>query len=165
MLVTVIRARKVIQRWVAVGRRSERPRIQLTNKPGPVVLPMGSTSAAHQFQRQGGNVDMVILFNTWPKYPTAREVAWHKWRQDWKQAPKGGCRQINFLNRLDTEELMAWSPVDGGCLQKRGCHFVPRYRNQADLYLPLLSTSKVWHPCHSTDCHLIARAAGQNHDC
>jgi amino acid adenylation domain-containing protein len=45
--------------------------------------------AAHQFQSQGGDVDMVILFDTWVKRPTAREVAWHKWRQEWNRAPKG----------------------------------------------------------------------------
>ena len=52
---------------------------------------------AHQFQRQGGNVNMVMLFDTWIKRPTAREVAWHKWRQEWrqKQAPK----------RISTDQL------------------------------------------------------------
>jgi len=52
--------------------------------------------AAHQFQRQGGSVDMVILFDTLTKYPTALEVAWHKWRQDWKQAPKGAVDRSTF---------------------------------------------------------------------
>ncbi|MBW5440514.1 amino acid adenylation domain-containing protein [Bradyrhizobium canariense] len=42
---------------------------------------------AHQFQRQGGRVDMVMLFDTSAKYPTAREVAWRKCRQIWTQAP------------------------------------------------------------------------------
>ena len=42
---------------------------------------------AHQLQKQGGSVDLVILFDTWAKYPTAPEVAWHQWRQDWKRDP------------------------------------------------------------------------------
>ena len=44
---------------------------------------------AQQFQRQGGRVDMVMLFDTWAKYPTVREAAWHRWRQLWKQGPNG----------------------------------------------------------------------------
>ena len=52
--------------------------------------------AAHQFQRQGGRVEMVILFDTWAKDPTAREAAWHKWRQDWKQARKGTVDRSTF---------------------------------------------------------------------
>ena len=44
---------------------------------------------AHQFQRQGGHVDMVMLFDTFAKYPTVREVACRQWRQDWKQGPNG----------------------------------------------------------------------------
>jgi len=53
---------------------------------------------AHQFQRQGGSVDMVILFDTrakYPKYPTVRDT-WHKWRQDWKLAPKGAVDRSIF---------------------------------------------------------------------
>jgi thioesterase domain-containing protein len=42
---------------------------------------------AHRFQKQGGKVDLVILFDTWVKYPTAREVAWQQWRQGWKRDP------------------------------------------------------------------------------
>jgi amino acid adenylation domain-containing protein len=40
---------------------------------------------AHQLQKQGGEVDLVILFDTWAKYPTAREVARQQWRQCWKR--------------------------------------------------------------------------------
>jgi thioesterase domain-containing protein len=42
---------------------------------------------AHQLRKQGGDVDLVILFDTWAKYPTAREVAWQQWRQNWKRDP------------------------------------------------------------------------------
>jgi amino acid adenylation domain-containing protein len=52
--------------------------------------------AAHQFQRQGGKVDMVMLFDTLARHPTAREVVWHKWRQDWKQIPKGPVDKLTF---------------------------------------------------------------------
>lgn len=44
---------------------------------------------AHQFQRQGGQVDMLMLFDTSATYPTAREVAWRKCRQTWTRAPNG----------------------------------------------------------------------------
>jgi thioesterase domain-containing protein len=42
---------------------------------------------AHRLQEQGGKVDLVILFDTWAKYPTAREIAWQQWRQNWKRDP------------------------------------------------------------------------------
>ena len=54
--------------------------------------------AAHQFQRQGGNVEMVMLLDTWARSPIPHQVAWHKWRQDWKQASNG----------LSTDRLAGW---------------------------------------------------------
>ncbi len=42
---------------------------------------------AHRLQNQGVKVDLVILFDTWVKYPTAPEVAWQQWRQSWKRDP------------------------------------------------------------------------------
>ena len=45
--------------------------------------------AAHQFQRQGGKVEMVILFDVWAKPPNRLLVVWHKLRQVWKQTPNG----------------------------------------------------------------------------
>jgi thioesterase domain-containing protein len=42
---------------------------------------------AHRLQEQGGKVDLVILFDTWVKYPTVREVAYQQWRQSWKRDP------------------------------------------------------------------------------
>ena len=41
--------------------------------------------AAQQFQRQGGKVEFVILFDSWVKQPNI----WHKLRQFWKQTPNG----------------------------------------------------------------------------
>jgi len=43
---------------------------------------------AHQFVRQGGKVEMVILLDAWARYPAPREVAWHQWRREWKEAPE-----------------------------------------------------------------------------
>jgi len=43
--------------------------------------------AAHQFVRQGGKVEMVILLDTWARNPAPQEVAWHQWRREWKEAP------------------------------------------------------------------------------
>jgi amino acid adenylation domain-containing protein len=54
--------------------------------------------AAHQFQRQGGKVEMVMLLDTWARSPIPHQVAWHKWRQDWKQASNG----------LSTDRLAGW---------------------------------------------------------
>ena len=43
---------------------------------------------AHQFVRQGGKVEMVILLDTWARDPAPQEVAWHQWRREWKEAPE-----------------------------------------------------------------------------
>jgi amino acid adenylation domain-containing protein len=40
---------------------------------------------AHRLQEQNRKVDLVILFDTWARYPTPREVAWQQWRQNWKR--------------------------------------------------------------------------------
>ncbi|MCI0428002.1 MAG: amino acid adenylation domain-containing protein, partial [Nitrospiraceae bacterium] len=45
--------------------------------------------AAHQFEKQGGKVDLVILIDTPAQPPNPFRVAWHTWRQDWKQPRKG----------------------------------------------------------------------------
>ena len=44
--------------------------------------------AAHQFVRQGGKVEMVMLLDTWARYPAPQEVARHQWRREWKGAPE-----------------------------------------------------------------------------
>ena len=41
--------------------------------------------AAHQLNRQGGKVEMVILLDTQLKDPTPHHVAWQKLQKDWKQ--------------------------------------------------------------------------------
>ena len=38
--------------------------------------------AAHQFQRLGGKVEMVVLYDTWAKRPTPHEIALHRWAED-----------------------------------------------------------------------------------
>jgi len=68
--------------------------------------------AAHQFQRQGGNVEMVILLDTWARSPPPRQVAWHKWRQNWKQAPHGSRLRSSWrISRwlLGQEKYRIWS--------------------------------------------------------
>jgi amino acid adenylation domain-containing protein len=68
--------------------------------------------AAHQFQRQGGKVEMVILLDTWARFPTPRQVAWHQWRQNWKQAPNGSrLRRFWRITRwlLGQEKYRIWS--------------------------------------------------------
>jgi amino acid adenylation domain-containing protein len=58
---------------------------------GHSVAGLMAFEAAHQFQQQGGKVEMVMLLDTWAKSPIPHRVAWHQWRQSWKQAP-GGSR-------------------------------------------------------------------------
>jgi thioesterase domain-containing protein len=68
--------------------------------------------AAHQFQRQGGNVEMVILLDTWARSPAPLQVAWHQWRQKWKQAPNGSrLRSAWHIGRwlLEREKFGIWS--------------------------------------------------------
>ena len=50
---------------------------------------MMAFEAAHQFQKQGGEVEIVLLFDTWAKFPASYRIAWKKWQQVWKQAPNG----------------------------------------------------------------------------
>jgi amino acid adenylation domain-containing protein len=61
---------------------------------------------AHQLQKQGSDVDLVILFDTWAKYPTAREVAWHQWRQNWKRKPNQMWTHQSLGSRLKRSWLV-----------------------------------------------------------
>jgi thioesterase domain-containing protein/aryl carrier-like protein len=109
--------------------------------------------AAHQFQRQGGKVEMVVLLDTWATPPNPHRVAWHRWRQDWKQPPSGSrlrsswritrwllgqekYRVWSFFNllRLDPQELTAvldeeGVPLPGGMLGRV-------YKRIGDSYRP-----------------------------
>jgi len=49
--------------------------------------------AAHQIRKQGGQVELVVLFDTWAKLPNPYLVTWHQWRQDWKQATIAGSTE------------------------------------------------------------------------
>jgi thioesterase domain-containing protein/acyl carrier protein len=44
--------------------------------------------AAHQFQKQGGKVEMVMLLDSSIKFPNRYHKAWDQLRQDWRQALK-----------------------------------------------------------------------------
>jgi thioesterase domain-containing protein len=55
---------------------------------------------------------MVILLDTWARSPTPRQVAWHKWRQNWKQAPNGSrLRSSLRISRwlLGQQKYRIWS--------------------------------------------------------
>lgn len=43
--------------------------------------------AARQFQKHGGKVEMVMLFDSWLKWPSGFKAAWHRLRQIWRQEP------------------------------------------------------------------------------
>ena len=70
--------------------------------------------AAHQFQRLGGKPELVILLDTWVRLPTPFQIAWHKWRRDWKQPALTGKSNLRrFLGTgrwlLDQEKRRVWS--------------------------------------------------------
>jgi thioesterase domain-containing protein/acyl carrier protein len=44
---------------------------------------------AHQFQSRGGEVNMVLLLDTWARRPTSYEVVWYQWRRDWMRVLDG----------------------------------------------------------------------------
>jgi len=43
--------------------------------------------AAHQLNRRGGNVEMVMLLDAQAQYPAPRRVAWQRLRKDWRRRP------------------------------------------------------------------------------
>jgi len=79
---------------------------------GHSVAGLMAFEAAHQFQRQGGKVEMVILLDTWASSPIPHRVAWHRWRQDWRQAPSGSRLRSSWrIGRwlLGQEKYRVWS--------------------------------------------------------
>jgi thioesterase domain-containing protein/aryl carrier-like protein len=67
--------------------------------------------AAHQFLRQGGKVEMVMLLDAWARSPIPHQVAWHQWRQNWKQAPNGSRLRSSWrISRwlLGQEKYRVW---------------------------------------------------------
>jgi thioesterase domain-containing protein/acyl carrier protein len=56
--------------------------------------------AAHQFLRQGGKVEMVMLLDAVAKFPIPHQVAWHRWRQDWTPTRNGLSTPI--ISRLSS---------------------------------------------------------------
>jgi thioesterase domain-containing protein len=43
--------------------------------------------AAHQFNRSGGQVELVMLLDSKAKYPLPHVVAWQKLKKDWGPLP------------------------------------------------------------------------------
>ncbi|MBV8745204.1 MAG: amino acid adenylation domain-containing protein, partial [Xanthobacteraceae bacterium] len=62
---------------------------------------------AHQFQAQGGHVDLVILFDSWARRPTVREAAWQQLRKNWKRDPLSTHGPQSFGSRLKCSRLVA----------------------------------------------------------
>jgi amino acid adenylation domain-containing protein len=72
--------------------------------------------AAHQFLRQGGKVEMVMLLDTWATPPIPHRVAWYQWLQNWKQAPKGSRLRSSWrITRwlLGQEKYRVWLFFEG----------------------------------------------------
>jgi thioesterase domain-containing protein len=67
---------------------------------------------AHRLQKQGVTVDLVILFDTWVKHPTAREVAWQLWRHSWKR---------------DRDQLLADQPSQSLAARLKGSWLVAQW--------------------------------------
>jgi amino acid adenylation domain-containing protein len=76
---------QLIAPYLAVLRSHARPSSCLL--AGHSFAGLIAFEVAHRLQEQGDKVDLVILFDTWAKYPTAREVAWRQWRRNWKRDP------------------------------------------------------------------------------
>jgi amino acid adenylation domain-containing protein len=64
--------------------------------------------AAHQIRKQGGQVELVVLFDTWAKLPNPYLVAWHQWRQDWKQQPPIGLSPQRLSQSIGSRARSTW---------------------------------------------------------
>ncbi|HWM83629.1 MAG TPA: amino acid adenylation domain-containing protein [Pseudolabrys sp.] len=61
--------------------------------------------AAHQFQKQGGKVELVVVVDKWARNPALREVVWMNLKECW--APAGGKRP-SLMARFRTTCFVAW---------------------------------------------------------
>jgi amino acid adenylation domain-containing protein len=62
---------------------------------------------AHEFQRQGGNVEMVILIDTPARRPTARQVARQQWRENWTRTLHGPASE-RFSHSIGSRLWRSW---------------------------------------------------------
>jgi thioesterase domain-containing protein len=49
---------------------------------------------AREVQRRGGNVELVILLDTWARPPSAHQIAWHSWRRLWAELDRGSTARL-----------------------------------------------------------------------
>jgi len=113
---------------VADNRKSAFPSMEQLSAPfasalaaharsSPVVLVGHSLAGliafevAHQYQKLGGNVEMVVLIDTWARRPGAYQIARHNfmdcWKQPWNRLVSGGHTQ-SIGSRLRKSLLIAW---------------------------------------------------------
>jgi thioesterase domain-containing protein len=86
--------------------------------PGRPIVVMGYSFAgllafevAHQFLARGGQVEKVVLLDTWGRYPTPRKV----WRSIWAPAPGRPTRFPRLMERLqDSWRVTPWTAVEAG---------------------------------------------------
>jgi thioesterase domain-containing protein len=64
--------------------------------------------AARQIRKQGGQVELVVLFDTWAKFPNPYLVTWHQWRQDWKQQPSLGSSTERLSPSIGSRLRRTW---------------------------------------------------------
>ena len=64
---------------------------------------------AHEFLRRGGNVELVILLDTWARPPTPHQVAWHTLRRQWAAVGDGAGSAVRIVSRLrDSWRTTRW---------------------------------------------------------
>ena len=63
--------------------------------------------AAHQLQRLGGKVELVILIDSQIRPPNPYQLAWQIWRQDWTQ-PSSGLATTRIFQSLGSRVRNSW---------------------------------------------------------
>lgn len=68
---------------------------------------------AHQFNRSGGQVELVILLDSKAKYPPPHVVAWQKLKRDWTPSPdlRAPTPEISFSSVVGFLSVFQWMLV------------------------------------------------------
>jgi thioesterase domain-containing protein len=62
--------------------------------------------AAHQFNRRGGKVELVMLLDSRAKYPSPHQVAWEKLKKDWK--PLANSHETDGTARMLSSRIVSF---------------------------------------------------------
>jgi hypothetical protein len=103
--------------------------------------------AAHQLQKLGGKVELVILIDTRARPRNTYQIAWHKWRQVWKQRPDGSTwgdfgedDELGRINLLTPAKVLQGvrEVKEGHALRARHCRGPLAKLSRAALNLAVL---------------------------